>query len=277
MMSCFYKARRALLLTTSFWMCVSDSAGYSPPIPELYVHPTSVLTRETPTGMAQTHAVTIENIGSAPAFLGHITAEVGSSEFKIGWSGPSGQTHIAVPGINRLPWRLLLEPRERITLIVRFTPRDGQYVGGVLKLSSNAPSQHELVIPIELVRPEPKLQMSHAQLPFGQVSTSDKKQLTARISNNGNAPLSIFNVTIWPPTPEFTPFINGYDPRVKTGVLTDPDGDGEPGIAPGSAIDLVLEYDPFTAGADVAELSFYTNDPLRPVHLVTLSGEGVEP
>src|SRR5262249_10271675 len=60
-------------------------------------------------------------------------------------------------------------------------------------------------------------------------------------------------------------------------LLADPDGDGNPGLEPGTRFELQVIYAPQVDGPDSGEIIIHSSDPRRPEETVELLANGASP
>ncbi|MCB9547569.1 MAG: hypothetical protein H6706_17215 [Myxococcales bacterium] len=114
----------------------------------------------------------------------------------------------------------------------------------------------------------PALMLSPDALVFGRVEAFASAERVATLTNTGDCPATIQAIRLDGPR-VFSVALGGVDPRVDRSVLADPDGDGEPGLAAGGRVDLVVRFAP--SSEDVAEGSLVVEGAGGPVS-ASLSG-----
>jgi len=133
----------------------------------------------------------------------------------------------------------------------------GTYVGSV-RIASNDPDHPTITIPVQLVIPVvPNLVATPTSLDFGRLHTGQSKILLVDISDQGTNTVTINGITLTP---------GAF--HVSGGLVT---------LSPGESVPLLVSYAPFVPGATTATMSVLSDDPLRPVLAIPLSGVAVTP
>jgi hypothetical protein len=139
---------------------------------------------------------------------------------------------------------------------IRFQPTAGGVRRAVAALNTNDPDRPTLTSILTgegEARLAPVLQLSTASLDFGDLPSSQKRQLDLRITNAGDAPLDISAIAS----------THAAFRAVSPAVLT---------IAPGLTQLLPVEFAPTSAGTQTGLLQFRSNDPARATVAVSLTG-----
>ncbi|MCA9545094.1 MAG: hypothetical protein KC613_11910, partial [Myxococcales bacterium] len=120
----------------------------------------------------------------------------------------------------------------------------------------------------------PAIRLRPAELDFGAVPPGEVAVAQVTVMNIGQQPLLFAGLSM-DGSPAFTLQINAVDPITTPGVLADPDGDGQPGLAPQSQLELAVTFTPPDGQAHAATVIFTTNDPVRPQALLALQARAV--
>jgi hypothetical protein len=103
----------------------------------------------------------------------------------------------------------------------------------------------------------PSISISPANLDFGSVATDAPKDLTLQVTNTGTATLSVSSVS--GTNALFT---------MRTSLLE------LHAIAPGATVPVTIRFAPAAAGPQTGTLRFASNDPLKPIMNVGVTGSG---
>ncbi len=132
-----------------------------------------------------------------------------------------------------------------------------QYLAN-LHVLSNDPDTPDSVVPVTLnLLGEPEAALSATSLDFGQIQLTQSLTLPLTVANAGCATLNVTGLEI--------------DNAVFTADLAAPLA-----IAPGAAVGLMLTFTPTDADTALGVLTLTTDDPVMPVHTVSLLGQGLE-
>ena len=154
-----------------------------------------------------------------------------------------------------LPNRLLLGAGQSAPLRVRFTPRNAGTFPRSLILSNNTTSPR-IVVPITgIALVAPRMHVSVSSIAFGPTPLGTTKSQAVRVSNLGDTPLFLTNVTT-----TTTPFTDNRNTLVV--------------IPAGSFADILISFTPPSTSATNGLLIFTTNDPQAPNAQVSLNGSG---
>lgn len=109
------------------------------------------------------------------------------------------------------------------------------------------------------VVPRPAIEVSQLNLAFGSVNTGNRASLPLMIRNAGNARLAVGSVTS--NNPQFTTSLDipGF------------------GLDPGQSLKVTVSFAPTSGGPKAATLSINSNDPVRPIVTVPMTGTGLTP
>ena len=246
--------------------------------PDYVVRPSEVVFPTLVVGLELIKEVEIENIGEADLLISEFTIQSNESivgEFEIGIQdlGEDDYTNVEFERsdegtvINR---SFSIPPGEILKVKVRYEPQDETPENAAIYFNSNVvddndPDRSRIPIPISVTGGSPQIQVSPLQLDFDVVPAGTDKTLDVVISNVGASVLQITQVQI-NGSQDFTPLIDGRDPRRQPEILEDPDRDGLAGISPfiegtdnDGRLTLQVRYAPAVAGPDGATLVISSN------------------
>ena len=142
-------------------------------------------------------------------------------------------------------------------------------VSGTLTISGDFEGE-TLEIPIVQGGAGPQLSLSTSQVDFGRVAENTTKTEIITVTNIGGSTLTLQNLVFNSFGVDFALTINGESAVDNPAVYADPDGDGEPGIAPNGSFDISVEYAPMSEGTDEATLLVRSDDLANPEQTVSL-------
>lgn len=171
---------------------------------------------------------------------------------------------------------LRVAPGEALFLVVTYTPRDDGADEGLITFATNAPEHRNVTVPVTAGSGPPEIAVSPQTVDFGRIAAGETGRQRVTVTNAGLRPLHLTRVGLDGST-DFSVHLAGRDPRRAPEALADPDGDGEPGLAPGAHVELELRYAPRVEGPDSGSLLLYSDDPGRPMVEVTLVANGDTP
>ena len=167
-----------------------------------------------------------------------------------------------------LDWRIV-PPGKTLELVLGFAPGDTTLVGfqtATLTLKSNDPDAPEIVVTMKgtcVQVPRPVIRILESHHDFGNVLVREAAYWTLRITNEGNADLSIgYSVTSGDGS-------FGWDPE-----RVPPE---HPVVSPGDTLELFLMFAPISSGHQEGVVILPSNDPNAPELEVILEGRGVLP
>ena len=257
-------------------LSVSTSPDYVLRPSTEFVFPTVVVGRST------SQEIEIENIGEADLLISRVIVQSRMSqagEITIAYQMPNAEAaedlnfEVDASGYNLdLNYPLKLKPEELLKLIVTYAPQDESFRGdgGAIYFETNVsdsedPERSRIDIPISVTAGAPQISVAPNNLDFEIVSAGDEKTLDITVQNLGQSVLRISDITI-NGSQDFTPLINGRDPRRQPSILEDPDGDGFEGISPfdsesntQGSFTMQVRYAPPIAGPDEAVLVITSN------------------
>jgi hypothetical protein len=255
---------------------VAKSPDYVLRPTEEFLFPTVVVGRST------SQEIEIENVGEADLLVSRVIVQSRMSqvgEISIAYQKPSAESfedlnfEVNAAGDDLdLNYPLKIKPSETLKLVVTYAPQDESFRGdgGAIYFETNVvdsenPERSRIDIPISVTAGAPQINVSPSNLDFEIVSAGDEKTLDITVRNLGQSVLSISDMTI-NGSQDFTPLINGRDPRRQPSILEDPDGDGFEGISPfdgesntQGSFTMQVRYAPPIAGPDEAVLVITSN------------------
>jgi len=252
----------------------AQSADYAiRPVPE-FLFPTVVV------GRASTKEVEIENIGEVELQMSSALLQIDASadnEFRLALKMPGMEAYEEVEfeqspmGVElALDYPLVVEPGDVMSIMVTYEPQDEEADRGALYFNTNAgtdnePERAQIGLPIIVTEGAPQISVTPARLDFDVVPAGEESTLQLTVTNLGAAVLTLEDLRI-DGSQDFTPLINGRDPRRQPELLVDPDGDGIPGISPfdpdvagSGSLTIDVVYAPTIAGPDSATLVITSN------------------
>jgi hypothetical protein len=264
---------------------------------EVELEPSSFRFPKISVGDSAERTVVIRNVGSGDLKLARIRAEF-SAEYSLYWyEGTVEGTDQLVGvenGINSLPQVITIAPENAITLILQYAPATDEAPTGRLAMETNSASQNlrDLVIPIRGARVDAEIVVAPNFVDFGRVSIGETIEREVVISNIGQVAATITAMEI-NESANYTMLIPDWSPRTMDGspsapvaitpgdpqwlaALADPDGDGQPGLAPQASFTLVVTFTAQFERGDNGELSITSNSVIPNV-LVDLTANGSAP
>lgn len=246
--------------------------------------PTVVVGRSSPIELE------IENVGAVDLQIASALIQTRMSmdnEFQISLQIPGSETYEEVnfeeddSGYEpALDYPISVPPGEVLKVMVTYTPLDEVVDSGTIYFNTNAgtdnnPEKAQIELPIVVTEGSPQISVTPARLDFDVVPAGEERTQQVTVTNLGTKVLRLTDLRI-DGSQDFTPLINGRDPRRQPEVLIDPDEDGIPGISPfdpdvagsGSVV-IDVNYAPAIAGPDSAFLVISSND----VNTITLPVE----
>ena len=265
----------------SFSLGGCDSDGISTQVsPAYFVSPSeSVIFPTLIVGRSVVKELTIENIGEGELIMPRSLIQMATSqpnEYQIQYRLEQGGEYADIsftPGeeasVVDLTYPLRLAPGETIGIKVTYDPQDEVADSAAIYFDTNYvdpddPSRSRIKIPIRVSAGAPEIVVDPGSLDFEIVPAGEEEIRDLILLNLGQSVLYIEQLQI-NGSQDFTPLINGRDPRRQPELLNDPDQDGIPGISPlidgqeGGEVQLQIRYAPPSAGPDVAELVIESN------------------
>jgi len=202
--------------------------------PQITVNPQTLYFDATRVDSTAALPIFIENSGSSNLNIFNIAAT--DSAFRIGV-------------FNRQ-----IEVAQRDTIIIYFKPDQAKQYQGMIQIHSNDPDLPEITISVEGTGVESQLVLSATHLDFGNVRAQQVASKALTLTNNGTAPLQIFDFII-----NSTTFSTTTQPT---------------NIDPGESIEVEVTFTPPTTGSFQDSLIIDNDDQLQ---IVALTGVGIAP
>ncbi len=258
--------------------CGEGIGGAQPP--EIFVDPERVVFAKLAIGQSADKVVEIRNEGAGRLIIDAIGLELqGSADYQLFFADtPDGQQRLGIDkaGTNTFPKPWTIDGASSKYIIVNYSPADDSFDPAAIRLSSNDSDERIVSVPISPAGGAAEIQVNPTSLDFERVSAGEDKTLDVTVQNIGQLNLDILKIGL-NGSQEFLPLINGQDPRRNEMVLSDPDGDGQPGLAPDQSFTITVIYNPQTEGPDEAQLSILSSDMSRPDVRVNLRANGATP
>ena len=246
--------------------------------PTIQVTPSSLVFARVTPGASVDREVRVRNVGTGDLLVSDVALDIPAVPGFTVWyrldEDATPQVAIDTDGIDRLSYPLRVPPQGALFLTVEYASQGVEVFEGAIELQTNEGERRGTTrIPLSLSEGGPEINVGRTTLDFGRVAAQDIATQEITVTNIGIEPLTIDQILL-NGSQDFTPLIDGRDPRRQPGVLEDPDNDGEPGLAPGATMTIVVQYAPLTEGSDRAELAIYSNDPNRLEVIVVLTANG---
>ena len=243
----------------------------------------------------------IENIGTVDLLMSDMIIQTNMSavpmegqspEFAVAYQLPGAEAYEEVAFVESssgdtadLSYPLRVPPGEAMRVRVTYSPLDEVVDSGAIYFNTNvadpaSPERARIDLPIVVTDGNPEITVSPSRLDFDVVPAGEESVLSLTVTNVGAKVLKITDIRI-DGSQDFTPLINGRDPRRQPELLVDPDEDGLPGISPfdeegggSGSVTIEVRYLPPVAGPDNAVLVISSNAyglPELPVELLANS------
>ena len=230
-------------------------------------------------GREITKEIEIENIGGVDLIIARSIIQTNvsqSGEFKIEYRLPGSETFEEISfeegpeGSDAdLTYPINVAPNELMGIKVTYAPQDEVSDSAAIYFDTNFsdpdnPSRSRIDIPIRVSAGAAQIAVDPNTLDFDVVPAGEERVVDIRVLNVGQSVLFIDQIRI-DGSQDFTPFIDGRDPRRQPELLEDPDQDGIPGISPfiegegGGSLNMQIRYFPEAAGPDFAEMVIVSN------------------
>ena len=200
-------------------------------------------------GALQEDVLVISNTGNATLVLGTLSK-----------TGPNPTAFTFAPILADVSGSSIA-PGDSISVAAKFSPGVAGPKSATLVIPSNDPDPDEDTVFVALAGMSvvpPNIVVTPTFVDFGTVDVGVQKSDTLTVSNTGGDTLKIFQVSI--PLPPFNAF--------PIGPLN---------VLPGGLTQIVVQFQPPSAGAFIDTLKITSNDPDTPSLGVPLTGEGVVP
>jgi hypothetical protein len=208
---------------------------------QLTVSPTSVNFGDVTVGSSSSQSVTLSSSGTAPVTI-H-SATISGKEFSI-----SGAT-----------FPVTLNPRQTVTLLVKFTASASGTVTGDLTITSNASTNATAAVSLSgtgTPAPSPQLTLSATAMSFNDVTVGSSATKSLTLSSTGTAPVII-------------------DSDAISGTSFSVSGTSFPlTLNPRQAVTLDVHFAPKATGTPTGQLNIHSNSSTNANPTVSLSGKG---
>lgn len=275
----------ALLVCAVGGLTACDDGGITgTETPSLQINPSPLVFPKVQPGSAAEREVEVRNIGSGELLIRDINLNVGdSTEFEMFWRNSPDEDQrrgINSDGSDQFNYPVRVPAGDSLYLVVVFAPQTEEPRGGTITLDTNVADETAeggiATIRIEQSDVGAEINVSPPTVDFGRVPANEENVENVTVTNIGQVALT-FDQIILNGSQDFTPLIDNKDPRRQPEILEDPDGDGEPGLAPGANFVINVRYAPLVEGPDRGELSIFSSDPNRPEVVVSLTANGATP
>ncbi len=247
---------------------------------------------EVATGEQSEATLRLLNTGNQPISVGGIAIEVTSPVQLLYARDESSRTTIlySYSGDDFTSDFLPLEipPEGALRLIVQYRGSDMGPPTGQVTVTGDFDGT-TLTLPIEAGGLASRVTVEPAEIDFGRIrarSSNARENLPAIVpvsktvdvvvTNAGERPLELSGLELeGSGAAKFSLSIGDADPIADPNLFADPDGDGEPGLAAGSALTLSVTYAPSRETSDQARIVFDTNDPVVREVTIPLRGNTI--
>ena len=211
--------------------------------PSLIIEPEAFVFPTLRPGQGADQAVVVRNVGTEEARIINMRFEDAHAGLNLAWQEEEGGPRYVglEDGGNVVTPGYWIEPERELTLIVHAVGDEA--AGGALVFDSNDPNRPELRISIRTAAPVPELVAGPGTVDFGDVPARDESWYAVVITNIGTGAAHISEVVV-DGAPGFRIRMGEEDPRAQPDLLTDPDGDGQPGFPAGGRFEIIPGYIP---------------------------------
>lgn len=205
--------------------------------------------------------------------FGHLISgqEAGLEEFAVINSGQrdlvittpvlvSGNNRFSLGGLPDQQWTIA--PQEHVTFEVSYVPETFESNGAYIEVASDDPDEPLVVVTLEGYGDAPVMNVGPSEFDYGDISIGCDNEERVTITNDGNLPLIIENVTQMVTQPA--------DILMEFGSLPSPPWTIEPGLS----LDFLISYIPTDIGSDESLVTIEGNDPYTPEVEVIQYGDG---
>ncbi|MCA9541622.1 MAG: choice-of-anchor D domain-containing protein [Myxococcales bacterium] len=223
-----------------------------------------------PPGQTVERELELRNVGNGNLEITAITLDGGPAFQLLYRRGPNGRLFIGIDAMARdqFSYPLVVEPDNVLGLVVQYRPQAPGEPSGRVVLETSAP-EGTVTLPIVAVDAVGAVEVTPSSLDFGRVRGGETARLDAVVQNVGAGRLRVTGARV-EGSADFSATVAGVD--LDAVDLSDPDGDGEPGLGPDGEFTLAVSYAPLEEGRDEGVLVVVTDDPARPEVRVPLAG-----
>lgn len=287
------------LVSALFTLTACDNSGVtSRESPQYIVRPSQEITFPIlVVGRSITKEVEIENVGGVDLIIARSIIQTNvsqSGEFVVEYKYPGSETFEVVDfeegpegSEADIDDSLRISPNELLVIRVTYSPQDEVADSAAIYFDTNfsdprAPERSRIDIPIRVSAGAAQLAVNPTSVDFDVVPAGEERVVEMQILNVGQSVLYIEQLRI-DGSQDFTPFIDGRDPRRQPELLQDPDQDGLPGISPflegegGGTLNVQLRYFPEAAGPDFAEMVIISNAEGQETYTIPLTANSRNP
>ena len=248
--------------------------------PRIVADPDSVSFGKVAVGSSEDKRIQLVNEGTGDLIITDFRLEMGSPDYALFYS-PDGNPDEQFEGINgagddAFRYPIVLGPSESFYVFLNYKPTDNEPETGRIEIDSNDKETRTFSIPVGSVSGAAEINVSPLSHDFGAVAAPAEVSQDVEVCNRGQLPLDVQRVII-NGSQDYSPRVNDRDPRRDESVLDDPDGDGQPGLAPGACFTIVVTYSPQSPGPDAGDLIIESDDEQNPAVVVNLAANGATP
>lgn len=264
-----------LLLLSAVVGCTQDIETAR--TPSLQIAPGSLTFAKRVPGETATQQIELRNDGTGELLIDSIRLTQ-TAVYAIEYASTrDGATRPGlVDGLDQFEYPVRVPAGEALYLDIILTQPDAAVDPDALVLTTNLVVDRERTVPITQTDANVEINVSPTTIDFGRVHAGQTERAPVTITNLGQLPLELHGLDL-SGSQDFAVLLDGADPRRQPEVLDDPDGDGEPGLAPNAAVTLDVIYAPLAAGPDRGALSIFSNDAVQPEVVVDVRANGASP
>ena len=216
-----------------------------------------------------------QDILAFPAVVdfGHLESghETGTEQFTIINSGQrdltintpvlvSGNDRFSLGDIPEQQWTIA--PQENIVFDVSYDPKTFEVNGAYIEIASDDPDEPVVVVELIGYGDAPVATVTPLEFDYGDISIGCDNEERLTITNDGNLPLIVEDITQMVTQP--------VDILMEFGTLLPPPWTIEPGFS----LDFLVSYVPIDVGFDESEIKVISNDPYNPEIETIQYGDG---
>ena len=180
---------------------------------------------------------------------------------------------ITADDTDTFPYPVAIEAGDTLLLSVEYTLGAGEPSGEVT-IEGNFEAG-TISIPIRSFSSVGTISAEPTAIDFGRVRANTTSTRTVTVTNTGETVLNVRDIqkdnNIY-----VSLSISGTDPVSMPAVYEDPDGDGEPGLAPGASFAIDVTFAPTREGTQRSLLIIDSDDPINPEIRIPMVGNESE-
>ena len=267
-----------------------DEGLQSSQSPNYQIDPGQFVFPKQTVGATSVQEVDVRSIGNADLLISQLVFQRSSDELTLQYAIGSEEYRPAFDEAGEPLFNTPLEipggdgPENILHLQVTYTTEDDSLDAGQIVLNTNLPDERaQAVIPVVVSDSAPEISVTPTSLDFERVAAGEEKTLQVTITNIGQSALILEQIQL-NGSQDFTPLLNGRDPRRQPEILEDPDMDGSPGLSPPDEesgalgqVTLDIRYTPEIEGYDEAQLEIISNDQAQRRVVIDLRANGETP